>query len=84
MECYEHALTSHYRAQLTQVILDIIALRPTIDMRDSYFKASYSLETKALHEYQKLLDRLMENLLEKERRMTFPITVIYVCVPAAK
>jgi hypothetical protein len=44
MECYEHIVDPLEQQRLMQIITDISALRPRLNLTASYFKDSYEAE----------------------------------------
>ena len=48
MECYEHIVDPLEQQRLMQVVTDIMARRPRLNLNGSYFKDAYAAENECL------------------------------------
>jgi hypothetical protein len=55
LECYEHTCDTVEQQRLIQVIVDLMAKRPRINMAANHFRDSYELECEVFDSQTKLL-----------------------------
>ncbi|CDW83349.1 UNKNOWN [Stylonychia lemnae] len=68
MECYEHISEPLEQQRLMQIIIDLMSLRPRLNLNSTYFRDSYQAEINCLDKHTELLQVIIKNqmLIEKE------------------
>jgi hypothetical protein len=60
VEVYEHAIQKDRQFELAQIIVDLMALRPSFNFEASYFVQAYSLAKKILQAHTRLLRSIVD------------------------
>ena len=67
MECYEHVCDPVEQQRLGQVITDLMARRPRLNLDDLYFQDSYRAEAACIDKHIELLDMVIQNQIKLEK-----------------
>lgn len=61
MECFEHICDPVEQQRLTQIVVDLMARRPRLNLEDLYFKDSYKAEIECISKHMELLEIMITN-----------------------
>ena len=67
MECFEHICDPVEQQRLTQIIVDLMARRPRLNLEDLYFKDSYKAESECMSKHMELLEIIITNQIKLEK-----------------
>lgn len=67
MECYEHVVDPLEQQRLMQVVIDIMARRPRLNLQANYFTDSYTAEFTCLDNQLELVKTLIKNQVKLEK-----------------
>jgi hypothetical protein len=67
MECYEHISDPVEQQRLCQIITDVMARRPRLNLDDLYFQDSYRAEVACIDKNIELLDMVIQNQIKLEK-----------------
>lgn len=67
MECYEHVCDPVEQQRLCQIITDLMARRPRLNLDDLYFQDSYRAEVACIDKHIELLDMVIQNQIKLEK-----------------
>jgi hypothetical protein len=67
-EAYEHTCDILEQQKIAQIMTDIMAKRPRINMESTYFTESYECEIKVFKEYGNIIREFMDYQIENERQ----------------
>lgn len=67
MEAYEHISDPLEQQRLIQVVVDLMAQRPRLNMTASYFTDSYEAEKLCLHKHTEIMRTMIINQMRMEK-----------------
>ena len=67
LECYEHIVDPLEQQRLMQVITDLMARRPRLNLQANYFQDSYEAEYMCLDNQLELIKVIIQNQIKLER-----------------
>ena len=67
LECYEHIVDPLEQQRLMQVITDLVARRPRLNLQANYFQDAYEAEFMCLDNQLELLKVIIKNQITLER-----------------
>jgi hypothetical protein len=67
LECYEHISDPVEQQRLCQIVTDLMARRPRLNLDDLYFQDSYRAEIACIDKNIELMDMVIQNQIKLEK-----------------